>query len=117
MRSAGIDGIDNTVNLICSNPGPRYIVSAYTVTFHQCLTNKNAIFHLNVFKAHQIGPCGINGNAPETVSSELLVLFNEHIDNFAARLTKTNEKYPHLVTPSNGLTSKYFLLILLSPLF
>ena len=108
MRSAGINSIDDAVNLICGNPCPRYVIGPYTVTFHQCLTNKNAILHLNVFKAHQIGPCCINGNAPETVGSELLVLFNEHVDNFAARLTKTNEKYPHLVTPSNGLTDKYF---------
>jgi hypothetical protein len=42
-------------------------------------------------------------------------MLDKHIDNFTARLTKTYEKYAHLVTPSNGLTDNYFLLILLSP--
>jgi hypothetical protein len=62
-----------------------------------------------VFQSHQVGSRSIYGNPPETVGPELLVLLNKHIDNFAARLTKTYEKYAHLVTPSNGLTDNYFL--------
>src|SRR5690606_16124880 len=48
-----------------------------------------------MFQSHQVCPGGIDGNCPEAVTAKLPVLFNEHVDNFASRLSKTNEKYPH----------------------
>jgi hypothetical protein len=104
MSSAGVYRVNDAINFIRSDSGPGYIVSADTMTLNHRLPDKDAIFHLDVFEAHQVSPCGIDSNTPETVGAELLVLFNEHVDNFAPCLTKANEKDPHLVTPSNGLT-------------
>jgi hypothetical protein len=54
-----------------------------------------------MLEPHQVSSGSIDRNTPETGSSKLLVLFEEHIDNFSTCLPKPDEKYPHGVkTPT-----------------
>jgi len=59
-----------------------------------------------MFEAHKIGSCRIDGNPAETTLLQLPILGKKHIDNFASRLSKSNEKYPHLddTIHTNGFT-------------
>jgi hypothetical protein len=56
-----------------------------------------------VVQAHQIGPSGIDGNGPEALDREALILLNKHIANFTASLSKSYEKYTHEITPSERI--------------
>jgi hypothetical protein len=114
VRTAGIDRCNNTVNLIGCYPGSGDIVSPDAMALDQCLPDEDPITHLDIFESHQVSSCGIDSDAPEAVAPELFVLFNEHIDNFSARLTETYEKYFQTETPSTGLNLT-MIVISLSP--
>jgi hypothetical protein len=114
MRTSGIDRGNNTVNLIRRHSGPGDIVRPDAMALDQCLPDEDPVTHLDIFKSHQVSSCGIDSDAPEAVASELFVLFNEHIDNFSARLTETYEKYLQTETPSTGLNLT-MIVISLSP--
>jgi len=114
MRTPGIDRCNNAVNLISGYPGSGDIVRPYTMALDQCLPDEDPVTHLDIFKSHQVSSCSIDSDPPEAVAPELFVLFNEHIDNFSARLTETYEKYLQTETPSTGLNLT-MIVISLSP--
>jgi hypothetical protein len=95
MGPPPVNGTDDSICLIHGDTGTRSIVGADTMPFHNRLPYKDPVFQLDMFQSHQIGSGSIDSNRPETVPAKLLVLFNEHVDNFASRLSKTNEKYSH----------------------
>jgi hypothetical protein len=114
MRTPGIDCRNNAVDLISGYPGSGNIVSPDAMALDQCLPDEDPVSHLDIFKSHQVSSCCIYGDAPKAVAPELFVLFNEHIDNFPARLTETYEKYFQTETPSTGLNLT-MIVISLSP--
>ncbi len=95
VRAPGVDGVDNTVNLIGGHPCPGYVIGPDSMALNHCLSDKEPIFQLDIVKPHQVSACRVYRNSPEVLGLQSFVLFYEHIDDFAPGLTESYEEDPH----------------------